>query len=92
MRRQRQAHTTKHAENVTLLLGLLEETEFYIRWNTVQLLTVLLDNKPKQLQSSIMTSPLGVSRLIDLLEDEREVIRNGEYGIKLEAIVRLTIS
>jgi len=77
---------------VTLLLGLLEETEFYIRWNTVQLLTVLLDNKPKQLQSSIMTSPLGVSRLIDLLEDEREVIRNGEYGIKLEAIVRLTIS
>ena len=24
-----------------------------------------------------MTSPLGVSRLIDLLEEEREVVRNG---------------
>jgi hypothetical protein len=32
------------------LLILLEEVDFYVRFNTVKLLTVLLGNRPRQLQ------------------------------------------
>ncbi|OUM68582.1 hypothetical protein PIROE2DRAFT_53192, partial [Piromyces sp. E2] len=35
-----------------------------------------MNNKPNQLQTCILTSPMGVSRLIDLLDDKREIIRN----------------
>ncbi len=37
-----------------------------------------MNNKPNQLQTCILTSPMGVSRLIDLLDDKREIIRNGK--------------
>lgn len=40
---------------------------------------VLLKNKRKSLQDCILASPMGVSRLLDLLDDQREVIRNGLY-------------
>ncbi|KAL9962850.1 hypothetical protein ACROYT_G031996 [Oculina patagonica] len=66
----------KKSDNVTLLLGLLEEYEFQVRWPTVKLLTVLLTNKSHQLQQCILVSPMGVSRLMDLLSDSREIIRN----------------
>lgn len=66
----------KKSDNVTLLLGLLEEYEFQVRWPTVKLLTVLLTNKSFQLQQCILVSPMGVSRLMDLLSDSREIIRN----------------
>lgn len=66
----------KKTDNVTLLLGLLEEYEFQVRWPTVKLLTVLLTNKSYQLQQCILVSPMGVSRLMDLLSDSREIIRN----------------
>ncbi|PFX22857.1 General vesicular transport factor p115 [Stylophora pistillata] len=66
----------KKSDNVTLLLGLLEEYEFQVRWPTVKLLTVLLTNKSYQLQQCILVSPMGVSRLMDLLSDSREIIRN----------------
>eukprot|EP00045_Choanoeca_perplexa_P014743 m.175459 g.175459 ORF g.175459 m.175459 type:complete len:883 (+) comp16780_c0_seq1:82-2730(+) len=66
----------KNVENVLILLILLEEVDFYVRFNTVKLLTVLLGNRPRQLQSCIMQQPVGVSRLMDLLKDKREVIRN----------------
>ncbi|KAJ3045282.1 Vesicle-mediated ER to Golgi transport protein [Rhizophlyctis rosea] len=66
----------KDASNVTLLLDILEEVDFYVRFYTVQLLTTLLQNSPTKLQECILTSPLGLSRLIDLLDDRREIIRN----------------
>lgn len=64
------------AENVTLLLGLLEEFDFHVRWPGVKLLTALLKNQCTQVQGVILVSPMGVSRLMDLLADSREVIRN----------------
>ncbi|XP_035387599.1 general vesicular transport factor p115 isoform X3 [Electrophorus electricus] len=63
-------------ENVTLLLSLLEEFDFHVRWPGVKLLTALLKCQCTQLQGVILVSPMGVSRLMDLLADSREVIRN----------------
>jgi len=74
----------KTTANVSLLLGLLEVYDFYVRYHTVTLLTLLLENRPKQLQACILESPLGVSRLIDLLDDKREAIRNGTRSCNLK--------
>ncbi|XP_035516103.1 general vesicular transport factor p115 isoform X3 [Morone saxatilis] len=63
-------------EHVTLLLALLEEFDFHVRWPAVKLLTALLKNQCVQVQGVILVSPMGVSRLMDLLADSREVIRN----------------
>ncbi|XP_034715170.1 general vesicular transport factor p115 isoform X7 [Etheostoma cragini] len=64
------------SEHVTLLLALLEEFDFHVRWPGVKLLTALLKNQCVQVQGIILVSPMGVSRLMDLLADSREVIRN----------------
>ncbi|XP_076327390.1 general vesicular transport factor p115 isoform X1 [Tachypleus tridentatus] len=66
----------KRTENVTLLLDLLEEFDFKVRWPAVKLFTGLLECRPKELQECVLVSPMGVSRLMDLLSDSREVIRN----------------
>ncbi|KAG8014715.1 hypothetical protein GBF38_003325, partial [Nibea albiflora] len=61
-------------EHVTLLLTLLEEFDFHVRWPGVKLLTALLKNQGVQVQGIILVSPMG--ELMDLLADSREVIRN----------------
>ncbi|XP_078422418.1 general vesicular transport factor p115 isoform X2 [Cetorhinus maximus] len=66
----------KQQENLTLLLSLLEEFDFHVRWPAVKLLTALLKNQGPQVQQIILVSPMGVSRMMDLLADSREVIRN----------------
>ncbi|XP_077160805.1 general vesicular transport factor p115 isoform X2 [Paroedura picta] len=66
----------KQQENVTLLLTYLEEFDFHVRWPGVKLLTALLKQQGPQVQQVILVSPMGVSRLMDLLADSREVIRN----------------
>ncbi|KAL8165953.1 UNVERIFIED_CONTAM: Vesicle-mediated ER to Golgi transport protein, partial [Gekko kuhli] len=66
----------KQQENVTLLLTYLEEFDFHVRWPGVKLLTTLLKQQGPQVQQVILVSPMGVSRLMDLLADSREVIRN----------------
>ncbi|KAJ3083152.1 Vesicle-mediated ER to Golgi transport protein, partial [Quaeritorhiza haematococci] len=66
----------KDPRNVHLLLDILEEVDFYVRFYSVQLLATLLNNMGPQLQDCILTSPMGISRLIDLLDDRREIIRN----------------
>ncbi|XP_071600316.1 general vesicular transport factor p115 isoform X1 [Heliangelus exortis] len=66
----------KQQENVTLLLSLVEEFDFHVRWPGVKLLTSLLKQQGPQVQQIILVSPMGVSRLMDLLADSREVIRN----------------
>uniref|UniRef100_A0A6Q2XY07 General vesicular transport factor p115 n=1 Tax=Esox lucius TaxID=8010 RepID=A0A6Q2XY07_ESOLU len=66
----------RDSESVTLLLTLLEEFDFHVRWPGVKLLTALLKNQCSQVQGVILVSPMGVSRLMDLLADSREVIRN----------------
>ncbi|KAK4488313.1 hypothetical protein RD792_004069 [Penstemon davidsonii] len=73
---------SREVESISLLLSLLSEEDFYIRYYTLQLLTALLTNSPNRLQEAILTVPRGITRLMDMLMD-REVIRN-------EALLLLT--
>ncbi|KAL6532939.1 Golgin candidate 6 [Orobanche gracilis] len=73
---------SRDVENILLLLSLLSDEDFYIRYYTLQLLTALLTNSSTRLQEAILTIPCGITRLVDMLMD-REVIRN-------EALLLLT--
>lgn len=66
----------KHPDSVGLILMFLEEFDFRVRWPALKLLTHLLGNRSKDIQEIILISPMGVSKLMDLLSDSREVIRN----------------
>lgn len=66
----------KHTESVGLVLTFLEESDFRVRWPAVKLLKHLLENRYKDIQEMILVSPMGVSKLMDLLNDSREAIRN----------------
>ncbi|KAF3773047.1 Golgin candidate 6 [Nymphaea thermarum] len=73
---------SRESDNISLLLSLLSEDDFYVRYYTLQLLTSLLTNSPHRLQEAILATPRGLTRLMDMLMD-REVIRN-------EALLLLT--
>ncbi|KAJ1976343.1 Vesicle-mediated ER to Golgi transport protein [Dimargaris xerosporica] len=62
--------------NVEALLDIMVQTDFYVRFNAVQLLGTLLASHPTPLQDAILVLPLGVGRLMDLLDDHRDIIRN----------------
>ncbi|XP_012271153.1 general vesicular transport factor p115 [Orussus abietinus] len=66
----------KQPDSVGLVLTFLEEFDFRVRYPSLKLLTHLLANRPKDIQEIILESRMGVSKLMDLLTDSREVIRN----------------
>ncbi|XP_048510355.1 general vesicular transport factor p115 isoform X2 [Athalia rosae] len=66
----------KQPDSVSQALAFLEEFDFRVRWPALKLMTHLLANRPKDIQDIILVSPMGVSKLMDLLSDNREVIRN----------------
>jgi len=66
----------KRSDNITLFLTIMEEYDFRIRLPVIRLLTNLLVNRPKEIQEILLVSPLGISKIMDLLCDAREVIRN----------------
>lgn len=66
----------KTSTNINLIFDLLDEFEFQTRWSTLKLLNALILNQTQALQDLILEIPRGVSRLMDLLNDSREVIRN----------------
>lgn len=61
-----------------MLLDILEEYDFYVRFHVLSLLSTLVLNNTSRLQECILTSPVGMSRLMALLDDRREIIRNGK--------------
>ena len=68
---------------ISFLLGLLEPKDFYTRHHTMDLLKTLLENAPGKLQEGVLVAPNGVSRIVDLLDDPREAIRNGNIVIMM---------
>ena len=66
----------KKSANVQLVLNTLEEYDFKVRRPGIKLLTNLLVSKPRLMQEIILKSQMGVSRLMDVLVDAREVLRN----------------
>lgn len=74
---------TQRQENITLLLDFLETTDFYSRLYSLQLLSAILSARTERTEECVFTAPLGISRLVAILDDRREAIRN-------EAITLLT--
>ncbi|CAG8626774.1 9655_t:CDS:10, partial [Funneliformis mosseae] len=64
------------SSNIHLFLDILQEYDFYVRFHDIQLLRALLIVRPDHVQDCILTAPMGISRLMDLLDDQREIIRN----------------
>ncbi|KAI5804550.1 p115 like vesicle tethering protein [Geopyxis carbonaria] len=67
---------TQKQENITLLIDLLEDGDFYIRLYTLQLLAAILQNRPARTQECVLTAPHGITRLVSILDDKRDAIRN----------------
>ncbi|OXA56669.1 general vesicular transport factor p115 [Folsomia candida] len=78
---------SKKPENIANLLLLLEEYDYKIRVPLIRLMTNLLTNRPKDVQEILLVSPMGISKIMDLLSDSREFIRN-ESILLLIALTR----
>jgi hypothetical protein len=67
-----------HEKTTHSLFSLLGDTNFYTRFATLQYLTTLLRNRRQAVQSYFLTAPAGPGSAIMVLEDKREIIRNGK--------------
>lgn len=67
---------TQRQENITLLLDFLDSTDFYSRLYSLQLLGAILSARTERTEECIFTAPLGISRLVAVLDDQREAVRN----------------
>ena len=74
---------TQRKDNVGLLLRLLDSTDLYTRLYTLQLLAAVHSARPERTEESVFGPPPGISRLVAVLDDKREAIRN-------EAVILLT--
>uniref|UniRef100_A0A5S6Q149 Vesicle tethering protein Uso1/P115-like head domain-containing protein n=1 Tax=Trichuris muris TaxID=70415 RepID=A0A5S6Q149_TRIMR len=62
--------------SVTILLKLTGSVDFPVRMQAVRLLTFLLGRKPKAIQDILLENHASIPKLVDLLQDVQEVIRN----------------
>lgn len=62
------------------LLQLLMQPHFYVRYFSLQLLGTLLSTRPDPVQKQVLTAPGGLGGLVEVLEDKREIVRNGAFG------------
>ncbi|KAJ5147046.1 Armadillo-like helical [Penicillium atrosanguineum] len=67
---------TQRQDNITILLDLLETREFYSRLYSLQLMSHICSARPERTQECIFTAPLGISKLVSVLTDIREPVRN----------------
>ncbi|OAX85373.1 hypothetical protein ACJ72_00262 [Emergomyces africanus] len=67
---------TQRQDNITTLLELLDSKEFYSRLYSLQLMSHISSARPERTQECIFTAPLGISRLVNVLGDAREPVRN----------------
>lgn len=67
---------TQRQDNITLLLDFLETQDFYSRLYSLQLLSAILASRTERTEECIFTAPLGISRLVAVLDDRREAVRN----------------
>ena len=74
----------KTTDHVTMILNLLEEFDFQVRRPATCLLTAMLKNALTEVQEAVLVSPMGISRIMDLLSDSREVVRNDALLLLLQ--------
>jgi hypothetical protein len=68
---------------VAAVIDALEKREFYIRYNSILILTTLLASHTAALQAAILAQPRAIALIMDLLNERNEMIRN-------EALLLLT--
>lgn len=69
------------------LFALLGDTNFYVRYATLQLLSTLLQNRRLVVQAYFLKADKGPASVIAVLDDKREITRNGELlSLLLEAL------
>lgn len=76
----------KKADNVEVILDRIGDSDFKIRWVALRLLCGLARQKLSIVQNSILCMTNGLSRLIQLITEKQELIRNDA----LVLFVRLT--
>ncbi|KNE71605.1 hypothetical protein AMAG_16167 [Allomyces macrogynus ATCC 38327] len=74
--------------HVTILLDLLTEDDFHVRYDTLHLLALLYGAKPTKVIEGLLADPTGMARLMDLLDDTRDAIRTEAVSV----LVALTTS
>ncbi|PRP88469.1 hypothetical protein PROFUN_03186 [Planoprotostelium fungivorum] len=74
----------KDPKHLTVILELLDDRDSGIRFQITQIIQILLMNNRNSLQQHIMSINMGLARLMDLLKDSREFIRNEALLILLE--------
>ena len=62
------------------LFALMADHSFYLRFSALQFLSALLQNRRQVVQAYFLKAPVGVTSLIAMLEDKREIIRNGTFS------------
>ncbi|KAJ3578002.1 hypothetical protein NPX13_g2564 [Xylaria arbuscula] len=67
---------TQRQENITLLLDFLETNDFYSRLYSLQLLVAIHAARTERTEECISLAPLGIPRLVAVLDDRRDAIRN----------------
>lgn len=67
---------TQRQENINLLLDFLDTNDFYSRLYSLQLLSAILSSRTERTEECIFAAPLGISRLVAVLADNRDAIRN----------------
>lgn len=72
---------TQRQENITLLLDFVDTSDFYSRLYSLQLLVAILSARTERTEECVFTAPLGISRLVSVLDDHREAIRNEGIGL-----------
>lgn len=66
---------TQRQENITLVLDFLDTSDFYSRLYSLQLLSSILTARTQRTEECVLSAPLGISRLVATLDDQREAIR-----------------
>src|ERR1700712_4144587 len=67
---------TQRQDNITLLLDFIDTNDFYSRLYSLQILSAILSSRTERTEECIFAAPLGISRLVAVLDDKRDVIRN----------------
>ncbi|KAI8978338.1 p115 like vesicle tethering protein [Trametes punicea] len=58
------------------LFALMSDQSFYLKFSALQFLSTLLQNRRQVVQAYFLKAPVGVTSLIALLQDKREILRN----------------
>ncbi|KAK3345295.1 p115 like vesicle tethering protein [Neurospora tetraspora] len=75
---------TQRQENITLLLDLLDTTDFYSRLYSLQLLSHIHFARTERTEECVLVAPLGIPRLVAVLDDGREAVRDAAISLLID--------